>query len=343
MMLKRLWMLCVLLFLTVTLCSCYPTDKLVFLDQDAPVQDADVYVNIHAVVGENGNCYIRGIDPNQSFLYGVENTEQYKNLYKKLDFSQSAQFVEIYAGGDAEAVRLSGSGGAIVTKESKVYLFADVEGYEIPTYFCDDAKSAFPARDRVYVLTSAGIFGYREIQAPETFVPLAEHVQKFEISSESIWLLSDKGILSVYTDEACAAALWQLEEVSQFDIYNNGEKCVLSYIVNGACYYYEGFGVENAVKYAAKLTDRGAAAAAVYNDGVIVLNENGQVQIFGNAIGAVKNHQGEIIRRNARKICGDFCSIAIITERGELIVAGSLPDDTNVTTSELIKKASHSG
>ena len=30
MMLKRLWMLCVLLFLTVTLCSCYPTDKLVF-------------------------------------------------------------------------------------------------------------------------------------------------------------------------------------------------------------------------------------------------------------------------------------------------------------------------
>lgn len=347
---KRLWVIWLLLGLTVTLCSCrYPTDDLVFLNEGEAVKAADIYHDIDAIVAKDGNCYIRGMNPASSFLYGVENTEQYLNLYKTLDVSKSGKFTQIYSGGDAENVRLSDNGGVIVTNASEVLLFADIEGYRTPTHFCADARHALLVEDRVYVLTTEGTFGYREVKTPDTFVPVTAHIRQFEIGGNgySFWLLSDTDTLSVYTDEACEEALWQIEEVSNFDIWGGGadtdgtqHKSVFAYTAKGACYYYAGYDVENADKFANRLVDRGAVSAAVYEGGVMVLNEEKEVRIFGQGIGTNDTFNGEVIARDAAKLCGDWVDLAIVTEKGALIVAGTLPDSTSVSTLDLIEKAS---
>ncbi len=265
-MLKRLLVLCLLSLLTVTLCSCiYPTNELVFMEEGKAVKAADVYDDIDAIVAENGNCYIRGKNMRSSYMYGVENTEQYLNLYRTLDVEKSNKFTQIYSGGDAEAIRLSDNGGVIVTKESEVFLFADIEGYKTPTLFCEEAQSAQLVKDRVYILTPDGRIGYREVKTPDVFVTVAEHIRKFEVGgdSDSFWLLTDSNVLSVYTDEACTEALWQIEDVSDFDIWGGGAdadgtqyKAVFAYTAKGACYYYAGYDVENAEKFANQLVDR---------------------------------------------------------------------------------------
>ena len=207
---KKILCIALLLLLMATLCQCvFPTDDLIFMEEDEAVKFADVYGDIDAVVAENGNCYIRGKNMKSSYMYGVENTKQYLNLYNTLDFSKANQFTQIYSGGDAKSIRLSNNGGVIITEESKVVLFTDIEGFKTPALFCDNAQSALLVKDRVYILSPEGIFGYRQVKTPDTFVPVAQGIRQFEIGSQnnSFWLLSDTNTLSVYTDEACEEAL----------------------------------------------------------------------------------------------------------------------------------------
>ena len=147
--------------------------------------------------------------------------------------------------------------------------------------------------------------------------------------------------MSVYTDETCKDALWQIESVSSFDIWCGSEdvvngKYVFSYISDSSCYYYTGCGLGNAPKYANKIVSENAVSVAVYSGGVMVLNESKELLFFGKGVSENEIFRGDIIAKNVFMMCGDFDKLAIIKESGELTVVGELPDSSSVSISDLI-------
>jgi len=157
---------------------------------------------------------------------------------------------------------------------------------------------------------------------------LAQNIRQFEVGTHqnSIWLLSDADILAVYTDGVCKQALWEIEAVSMFDLCSGGDDVItdkygLAYISGGACYYYNGYGVENAPKFADRLMSSDAVGVAAYNNGVIVLNECKEVLTYGDGIGTVDHYNGEVIAKGAAKLSAHQCGLMIVTEEGKLIAA----------------------
>lgn len=324
------------------------TDDLVFMDEGTPIKSADVYGNIDAVVTEKGNCYIRGKSVSTDYLYGVKNTHQYKNIYRALDFDKSLKFVEIYAGGDAEDIFLSKNGGVIITNKSDVYLFADIKGYEIPKKFCNNARYAQLDKERVYILTTDGQFGYCDIKKPNNFILLQQEVKQFEVrrGGQCVWLLSDSGELTVYSDLECKTKVLQIDAVSQFDVWNGDPEPdvennwhYFTYVSEGSCYYYSGRGLSNSESLAHVILSEGAVRAAVYSGGVMVLNDKNEVQIFGSGLQHNDICNGEVIAKNAIDICGDVFKIVIVTTDGTLIAGGTLPDSSSISVADLVESA----
>lgn len=328
-------------------CSC-STEKLEYLDDNLLITHSDTYSNMTAVVATNGNCYIRGNMVNNKTTFGVDNVKKYNKQYDSLDVSLTDKFVQIYSGKDAKSIELSQNGGTIITLDNKVYIFTDMNEYKTPLYFCENAVCAKLLKDKVYILTPKGDFGYRTITAPNDFILLKSNILQFRIMDldYSTWILTNDNQLLIYScSEIINKPDCLLENIASFDAMclefnSNISKPLYSfgYITQEQkVFYYKGYGLPEVNKTTEISVKNENNNIAVYSRGVITIDKKQNAYVYGNDL--LENHSfsGELIAKDVVNISTSIYSINIASNSSELISCGKFPSSKFIFINDIIQ------
>lgn len=159
--------------------------RLTLMPADAEIVDVSGYdlFSRSAVVTADGNCYFRGI-ATLTENYGINDIEAYEDRASGSLFGDGLdRFVQIYDGGDAVRIRLSASGGVIVTENNEIYVFANGQGrYETPAYFAKGYTDGYLYDKRtVYLLSENGDLCCSDIiSSPEEITVIEKNITKFK-------------------------------------------------------------------------------------------------------------------------------------------------------------------
>lgn len=308
-------------------------------DEKEKITFASQYSMKTAIVTEKGNVYINGEkDDADAKVLGIKNFKRFNNLYNSF---RETDFVCIYDKGDASKVMLSSQGGAIITKENILYLFGSFETkYLTPLKFADNAKSAFPVNDRIYVLKTDGVFGYYLISNPNVFVTLFKSVVDFYVmeKSEEIIILTDSGELFVAKYNELNDFKLLINNVGAFSsiqFYKSATpSAVISIITkDNELLGYETFGnfsIEKALSSTPRELGENIQAAVPYNDGIAAINTNGDLVVYGKDFDLNNSYlSGENIDKNCKMITSSAESVKVVMYDGSMKCYGYMNDQTH--------------
>lgn len=325
----------------------FGTYNLVFLEDSQSIIFSDSWTKVTAVVSEAGNVFVRGEWVDEPSPFGVEDIRQYRNQYNLLDFSKADRFVEIYNGNDAISVELSDLGGVIITKQNQAVLFVHTGKYRLPSFFCEDVLKAKLYGTRVYILSTDGCFGYRDISSPSSWTLICENVKDFSIpdGDHTVWLLSTENELVVYKeDDGYDSALVCLKDVACFDVlcaetpdvYPSAKYSLGIVLTNGTPLYYNGKGIPTEEskfeEYPVKAHD-----VLAYSNGIIILDQNGIATIYGKEDLIDVFYQGELLAENVIDFSSSIFSVNLITKDQGMLCIGSLPSSRWIEFRDVIE------
>lgn len=336
----------VIFLVTFTGCS-QKSNEVVYLENSPKVTFADVYEKMTAVIAEDGNCYIRGSSVSESTPFGVKNVSQYIKQYDSLDVSKVDNFVQIYSGNNAISIELSSNGGAIVTKNNEVWLFADVQKYKTPNFFCNNAVSAKLHKDEVYILTQNGELKLFGIDDPDKTVLLCNDVVDFKVMEhdESIWVLTADNELVIFRRvndvlvEQC-----KIENIVSFDgmslEYNRslskGLYSVGMVSNQGITMYYKGYGYPESQNLKRISTDNKTLFVSAYSKGLIVTDENNDSFVYGADLISDDTYSGNLLAQNVINVSAGRFGLSVVSNENELISIGLFPSSKYVAIGDII-------
>ena len=324
----------------------FNTHALITLDDPSSIVSSSAYLDMTAVVTADGNCYIRGSRVEKSHPYGVANVRQYRNQYNTLALEQADRFVQIYSGGDAIAVNLSKNGGTIITANNKLYLFSDTDSFLRPSYFCENIQDAKLVGDRVYVLTTDGVWGYYTISSQKNFVAITDRITKFKIADldKSLWLLTkDRVLLTCENVDNPQNTIRCADNVDDFDVICVEARMqphyLLGYIRNNEAFCYDGYGFPTETDLdALKMVNANAISISAYLKGIIVVTPERQALVYGKDFGDDATFHGNTIAENVINISTSLLSVNLALESKEMICCGSLPSSQFISIQDIIRQ-----
>lgn len=338
---------CIVLVLLSSLCVNYLENRLIILSDETAIASSSSYWNMTAVIAQDGNCYIRGDMVSSTSPYGIDDVKQYNKRYQSLNINKANDFVQIYDKADAISVNLSDNGGTIITSDHDLYIFTGNENYKTPQFFCKGIVYAKLVEDRVYVLSSGRVFGYYNIADPELFFAIKTDVVAAKVTDmdQSIWLLMQNkqllvGTKAVQNDWLCCAV-----DVDAFDVLtveslprNTHAQYSVGYVSNGQVFYYNGHGIpQSDLDGHWKLIAEDATDVTAYSEGIIWLNAEKQVFIYGRDYLSDDFFNGEILGRGVVDVSAGLFNITIAMENKPPVYVGTLPSSETVYINEINK------
>lgn len=326
----------VALFLIIFLCILFDPMRLFLMPNNEEITLLSVQGGqAVAAVSEIGNVYIKG-SLSQRFNYGTDLVRQLYNLI-------SDSFVRIYDKNDAVSVNLSNTGGCIVTEQSDVYVFVnDSVKNKTPTYLCSGYIKAYLAGDDVYLLRSDGTFGAVNLENPTEITVLGRDVVDFDIEysdSESFpygicfALTKDHRLFVMKIGETLDSTGNYIDDVVEFDVVSfvaqwcmddHAKKHVEISLLNskGQAFWYDGDLDENYSKIADMknyvLAGSNVSCLVSYPVGVAMLNNTGQVSLYGYDFGNEDYMSGDILFDDVKGLFSSGRSLMMLYQNGEI-------------------------
>lgn len=309
----------------------YDGEKIIFADQ---------YLARTAIVTQEGRVYINGTqDDARSKVLGIDNVHRYKNLYNS---GRETSLVCIYNKNDAAKVCLSLKGGAIITKNSELYIFSSLSSkYETPQFFAQNVKNAIAYENKIYILTTNGIFGFYYLSDQMHFTPLLYSVAYFDVLEESkeLILISAKGelyIMKCGTEpiKYSQCFLKNIESISAVQFYVETTPAISVCVVNkeGELVLYSllgSFDVQKALHQTPKRLAQNIKNAAAYEYGVAAIDQADNLLVYGKDF-SFNNIvlDGDVICENCILISSSAESIVAIKDDGLIEKYGYMLDQT---------------
>ena len=310
------------------------------------IKDMGVIFSAQAIVTENGNCYIRYRDLDEDYPLGFEKSKYYRTYAKYSDISNNNRFFELYSGGDAKKVFLSGNSVIIITDENKLLLFYSTEKYLDPEVFAEGVVEAkfVEKENRIYVVEEGGSFGYYFVEDNKTFVSIMENVISFERVG-NIFAIHTKDNELIITDNSFTAEQLshRLEDIIDYSLSQGtgANGMVVSYVTSDArCFYRQGFISMLQDFRDVEAYDQVAESViqvAAFKKGMLYLDDDYNARIYGEDIlSSDQFYQGALVAENVENIFANVSEMFILYKDGSYIFIGSAPDRTYVTISDIL-------
>ncbi len=330
---RRIWIILLITILLVSFNSC-AASKLQFLDEETKVSYAAQYGDIHALISDNGNCYIRGSYISRENPYGLANAQAYeKFIDQTFPFSKDLdKFVLLYDGQDAKKIILSYNGGVIITTKQELLLFYGTETYLTPTIFTDGIIDAKLVDDKIYAVKTTGDFGYYSVDNRDDFSVIVSNVKGFK-QAENIFLIhtnENELIVSddTFTEEQLNSRFNNVVSysINCSDCLKVGHDIIISYVTeNGNCFYKRGCNTELETFQSTPSYQKIASSilnVSVYGEGVILLDKNNNALVYGNELVGETFFNQQLISENVSYVSGDRKTIFIIRKDGSYVYCG---------------------
>lgn len=312
--------------------------KLTLLDDSSKVTYVNQYEDYSAVISEDGDCYV------QSGRCGIEDTDQYfrlRNIFK------ADSYVKIYDGDDAKIVRMSDSGGVIITNNNDLYVFSNnYYNFITPKMFKHGITNAFITDNLVYVIEN-NKFGCYDLSIPSTlqnFEYICSDVVDFQITeygNEVIVLTKDNTLSVLKKTDNGYAFIKLFDDIKSFSVVQgnlNGAAYNMLGIVktDGTAWY--GYCTVNMFREAdltvTKLTDEdmrkvatNAANIAAYLNGVVVLSKEGTISVTGwEIMNSNYNYDNTVISKDITMISSSAENVIALRSDGSFACYGKSPD-----------------
>lgn len=301
------------------------SEKIIFVNQHS---------NKSAIITQSGCVYINGEKNDaQGNELGLKKPKRFNNLYNS--FKEDA-YVLIYDKCDAANIMLSSSGGAIVTQNNVLYVFGnnDKKIYT-PVQFADNVKSAFLEKDRVYILTTNGDFGFCHLNSPDNFIILKQSVATFTViedSNEILVLTENNKLFLRQAENVTTTDFIELtDDIAFFSVITYYDiampvTSVSVVTVTGdlLCYKNIGkFSVNGAFEATFKKIDTKIRIAVPYRYGVVALNESDEILVHGNNFGMDDEQlNGKIVLQDCKSVTSSVDTVRVIKTDGKMVCYG---------------------